>query len=205
MVEREPKVYLIGGAPGAGKSTLGRALAAELGITSLTIDDLVTAVQAVTTPESHPGLHLMWKTSHLDYFTNSSVDKLTEDAIRQHEAAWPFVQQVIRKYAERGLAIVIDGWHLWPHRVAALNLNNLWAGWLVASPAVLKDRERKNLGWLQGSSDPDRMLDNFLGRSFWFNNLMREETARLKMNLLAQPGDRSVEELCEIVLTLSAG
>ncbi|MCA9946780.1 MAG: zeta toxin family protein, partial [Anaerolineales bacterium] len=64
------KVILIGGAPGAGKTTLGSALAVKLGVNSLTIDDLVTAVIAVTTPETHPGIHALRKGPHTEYFTN---------------------------------------------------------------------------------------------------------------------------------------
>ena len=43
------KVILIGGPPGAGKTTLGRAVAARLGVVSLTIDDLFLAAKAITT------------------------------------------------------------------------------------------------------------------------------------------------------------
>jgi len=196
----ETKVFLIGGAPGTGKSTLGTALAAKLGIGSLTIDDLVTAVQAVTTPETHPGLHLMWKTSYLDYFTNSSIEKLKSDAIKQHEAAWLFVRRVIRKHALGGSAVVIDGWHLWPDKVSQLQLGNIWAGWIIAAPTVLEERERDNLKWLQGSPDPDQMLANFISRSLWFNSWMEEQANELQMNILHQHGETSVDELCEMIL-----
>jgi len=196
----DTKVFLIGGAPGAGKSTLGTALAAKLGISSLTIDDLITAVQAVTTPDTHPGLHLMWKTSHLEYFTNNSIEKLKADAIRQHEAAWPFIRQVIRKHTLGGSAVVIDGWHLWPNKVSQLQLKNIWAGWIIVAPAVLQEREKNNVKWLQGSSDPDRMLANFISRSLWFNNWMEEQANELQMNILHQHGDTLVDELCEMIL-----
>jgi len=201
----DTKVFLIGGAPGAGKSTLGTALAAKLGIGSLTIDDLVTAVQAVTTPETHPGLHLMWKMSHLDYFTNSSVEKLKADAVKQHEAAWPFIRRVIRKHALGGAPIVMDGWHLWPDKVSQLQLENVWAGWIIATPAVLKERERKNMEWLQGSSGQDRMLENFISRSLWFNSWMEEQANELQMNILYQSGETSVDELCEMILESEQG
>lgn len=196
----EFKVFLIGGAPGAGKSTLGAALATRLGITSLSINDLVTAVQAVTTPETYPRLHLMWKTSHINYYTSSSVEKLKEDAVRQHEASWPFIKQVIHKHASGGSAIVIDGWHLWPSRVAQLNLENVWSGWIVALPAVLEERERKNTDWLRDSPNPEQMLANFIARSLWFNNLVREQAVELQMNILPQPGDASVDDLCKMIL-----
>jgi 2-phosphoglycerate kinase len=194
------KVYLIGGPPGAGKSTLGTALAVRLGISSLTIDDLVTAVQAVTTPESHPGLHLMWNTHHTDYFTNRSPEELIEDAKKQHRVTWPFIERVVRKHAKAGPPVVIDGWHLWPEHVNALGLDNLWAGWIYANPEVLKEREGNNTVWLAGSSDPERMLENFLARSLWYNDAVREQVIDLKMNVLVQDGTKSVEQLCEEIL-----
>ena len=131
------KVILIGGAPGAGKTTLGQALAVKLGVTSLTIDDLVTAVIAVTTRETHPGIHALRKGPHTEYFTNSSVDELIADATLRHEGSWPMVRQLIQKYTKQKRGIVIDGWHMRPEWVADLQLENVWAGWLVIDPDIL--------------------------------------------------------------------
>ena len=167
-------VFLIGGAPGVGKTTLGSALAARLGITSLSIDDLVIAAQAVTTPETHPGLHVMRKVPYLEYFTNSSVDQLKADATLQHEVTWSLVEQVVRRHAKWGPAIVIDGWYLRPSKVAQLKLDNVWSGWIVASASVLEERETKNVEWLHDSEDPKRMLENFLARSLWYNDLIKQ-------------------------------
>ncbi len=194
------KLILIGGAPGAGKTTLGQALAVKLGVTSLTIDDLVTAVVAVTTPETHPGIHALRKGPHTDYFTNSSVDELIADATLRHEASWPMVQQLIQKYTKQKRGIVIDGWHMRPEWVAELQLENVWAGWLVIDPNVLEARERRNEAWLKGSADPKRMFRNFMGRSLWYNNLIKAQAEALQMNILYQDGTKSVEELCQLVL-----
>jgi 2-phosphoglycerate kinase len=194
------KVFLIGGAPGAGKTTLGTALASKLGITSLSIDDLLTAAQAVTTPESHPGLHFMRGQPFQEYFTYNSVERLKADATLQHEAAWPIVKRVIRTHVSWGSAIVIDGWHLRPSAVSQLREENIWSGWIVPSASVLDERERKNKDWLKGSPDPERMLENFLARSFWYNTLIKEQAAELQMNILVQNGEKSVEALCQMVL-----
>lgn len=198
---RNVNVFLIGGAPGVGKTTLGRALAAKLGTASVSVDDLMTVVQTVTTPETHPGLHVMRKVPHLDYFTDSSVDQLKADADIQHEAAWPFLKQLILKRATWDTSpIVIDGWHLRPHRVAELNLPDIWSGWIVIEPSVLVERENKNRQWLQGSSDPDRMLENFLARSLWYNELIQQQASERQMNILRQTGDVSVDAFCQMVL-----
>jgi 2-phosphoglycerate kinase len=199
------KVLLIGGAPGTGKTTLGSALAARVGITSLSIDDLITAVQAVTTPETHPGLHVMRKAPYLHYFTNSSLDQLKADTMLQHEAAWPLIKQVVRKHAMWGSAIVIDGWHLRPSRVAQLELKNVRSGWIVASASVLEERERINVEWLRDSPDPERMLKNFLARSLWYNDLIKERATELHMHILPQTGEKSVDDLCNMVLEKSVG
>ena len=198
------KVFLIGGAPGTGKTTLGTALAIKLGITSLTIDDLVTAAIAVTTPETHPWLHVMRKVPYLEYYTNSSADQLKEDATLRHEATWPMVEQVIRKYARRESAIVIDGWHLRPAWVAQLNLENVWSSWLVVSESLLEERERKNLGFFQNSPNPERMFDNFLARSLWYNDLIKSQAKEFQMHILYQTGEISVDELCQMVIEKSA-
>ena len=194
------KVILIGGPPGAGKTTLGSALAVKLGVTSLTIDDLVTAVIGVTTRETHPGIHALRKGPHTEYFTNSSVDELIADATLRHEGSWPMVRQLIQKYTKQKRGIVIDGWHMRPEWVADLQLENVWAGWLVIAPDVLEARERKNEAWLEGSADPERMFTNFMGRSLWYNSLIEEQAKALQMNILYQDGSKSVEELCQLVL-----
>ena len=194
------KVILIGGAPGAGKTTLGSALAVKLGVNSLTIDDLVTAVIAVTTPETHPGIHALRKGPHTEYFTNSTVDELIADATLRHEATWPMVARLIQKYTYLKRGIVIDGWHIRPEWVAQLQLPNVWAGWLVIDPTVLEARERKNDEFLEGSADPERMFANFMGRSLWYNNLIKEQAGALQINVLYQDGTKSVDDLCQLVL-----
>ncbi len=171
-------VVLIGGPPGAGKTTLGRALAARLGAASLTVDDLLLAARAVTTPQSNPGLHVMNSPSAADYFTTSSVDKLTEDATAQHQAMWPAIERVIRVRTAMNSPTVIDGWHMRPKWVADLDIGGLVSIWLVADPTVLEEREHTLMKSLGRSSNPGQMLENFLGRSFWHNDLIKQQAEK---------------------------
>lgn len=196
-----PGVFLIGGPPGAGKTTLGCALAARIGGSSVTIDDLMTVAQTATTRESHPDLYLMPDGAYLEYFTNSSLETMQAGAERQHAAVWPFVTGLIEKhFGWTTRPIVIDGWHLRPHRVAKLNNDAIHACWIHIAPEVLEARERKNVDFLEGSSDSERMFQNFLARSLWFNDLMRAEATRFGMTVLTQDGAQSVDELCSAVL-----
>ena len=145
----------------------------------------------------------MRKVPHLEYFTNSSVDQLKADATLQHEATWPFIERVVRRHATWGPSIVIDGWYLRPCRVAQLKLHSVWSGWIVASATVLEERERTNIEWMLDSVDPERMLDNFLARSLWYNDLIEQQASELQMNILPQDGERSVDQLCDMILAKS--
>lgn len=197
----DAKVFLIGGAPGAGKTTLGCALAARIGGSSVTIDDLMTVAKTATTPESHPDLYLFTNTSYLEYFTNCSIDQLKRDAERQYEAMWPFVKNLITKHFNwTTTPIVLDGCHLRPHLVAELDNDNLDSNWLFISPESLEKRERENDAWTNGSSDPDRMFRNFMARSLWYNDLIKQEAEELEMTVIHQTGGIAVDDLCDAIL-----
>ena len=49
------------------------------------------------------------------------------------------------------------------------------------------------------------MLENFLGRSHWFNELMRKQVTGRRLNLLPQTGKASVDQLCDLVLHAASG
>jgi 2-phosphoglycerate kinase len=191
-----PKVILIGGCPGAGKTTLGRALAARLEFASLTADDLLNAAKAVTSEISHPGLHVMNKPNFAEYFTNTSVDQLIRDAELQHAAIWPAVERTIRNHASWGTPIVIDGWHFRPDWIQALNLEAVSAHWLVIEPSVLEAREQKNVEFFGSSANPQQMLSRFLGRSLWWIQLVESHAIAIGHQVLRQDGTKSVDDLC---------
>jgi 2-phosphoglycerate kinase len=194
------RVVLIGGPPGAGKSTLGRALAARLEAKSVTVDDLMSAARAVTTPESHPGLHVMARTPFAEYFTEGPVERLIADAETQSEAVWPIIEKVARDHARWGPPLVLDGWTLRPGRVSALGLSEVRSLWLAIDPAVLEARERENTGFTSTSSDPERMHRNFMGRSLWANTHIREQATAQSLPVLFQDGAQSVEALCDAAM-----
>jgi len=151
--------------------------------------------QSVTTPESHPGLHVMRKVPSHVYFTDTAPEQLIADAQEQHAAVWPLVERLLHKYRRENSGVVVDAWHLRPSIVAPLQ--DVQSLWLVAAPEVLEARENANRDWLQESRDPQRMLRNFLARSLHFNAFVEREAMTVGLPVLRQDGSRSVEALCE--------
>ena len=71
----EWRVLLVCGASGTGKTTATQTMARRLGISALLVDDLRISLQALTTRESHPGLHI--------FSTDRALSEMTpEEGVR---------------------------------------------------------------------------------------------------------------------------
>ena len=80
-------MILIGGPSMIGKTTIARRLAARLDYGTMSTDDLGQSIRAVTTPDSHPNLHLMSGIDHREYYVSRSTERLIQDAENQHQAS----------------------------------------------------------------------------------------------------------------------
>lgn len=192
---------LIGGPPGGGKTTLSLALAGRIGAQSLTIDDIRTALLAMTTPESHPELHVIGLPDPWTYFTETKPAEMIEHAIAQHASLWPGLARVMEKREATGATLVVDGWHLMPSLVARSGLKGVAPIWLDVAAEVLERRERAVWDFYAKSGDPEQMLANFLSRSITWNDLMRDEAIGFGFRTISQDGSRSVDDLVADVLS----
>lgn len=80
-------MILIGGPPMIGKTTIARRLAARLDYGTMSTDDLGQCIRDVTTPDSHPNLHLMSGIDHREYYVSRSTERLIQDAENQPQAS----------------------------------------------------------------------------------------------------------------------
>lgn len=135
------QVVLVGGSPGAGKSTLGRAVASRLGYDSLTVDDLLVTAQVLTTEESQSEFHQVSRLGHVRYFTDGPKEKLVSDSLTQEAAMWPVLERVISSRISKQSPQVIDWWLLRPRTVAALDPGQVASVWVHIDPEAL-GRER---------------------------------------------------------------
>lgn len=109
MAELWWDIVLIGGASGIGKSRAAARLAGEAGAFVVEFDDVVSAVQEITTAAQHPGLH------HFDDLAGAeglSVERELELQIATARALEPAVLGVVRNRLTVDVPAVVEGDYL---------------------------------------------------------------------------------------------
>lgn len=108
-------VTLVCGASGAGKSSVARPLAARYGVPLAEADDIVTALQAITTPEQHPALHF-WRT-HPEA-GSWAPERIAARHFEVASALRPAYAAVIADHVEFAAPVVFEGDYLLPELAA---------------------------------------------------------------------------------------
>ncbi|MGK4578810.1 AAA family ATPase [Kitasatospora sp. HPMI-4] len=104
-------VLLLGGASGVGKSRVAAQLARESGAFIVEFDDVVSAVQTITTAEQHPGLHRFDDVSDASRLDSERVVELQ---IATANALEPAVLGVVRNRLTIDVPAVVEGDYLTP-------------------------------------------------------------------------------------------
>jgi 2-phosphoglycerate kinase len=191
----ESEVIVMGGAPFSGKSTLAKRLAAQRGYGLVAIDDVGTAVRAVTTPQSHPALHPMAGWDYRAYYIAHSPATLIHHSRQEHDALWPAIAALIHAHLQWAGPVILEGWQLDPDRVTSLTHPQLRACWLLVDDAVLEARLRADTAFYQGASDVERLIQHYLARSRWANDRVRRAAVHAASMVIHVGPEETVEAL----------
>jgi len=108
-------VTLVCGASGTGKSCVARPLAARYGVPLAEADDIVTALQAITTPRQQPMVHF-WET-HPE-FSSWAPEQIVARHFEVASALRPGYAAVIADHVEFAAPVVFEGDYLLPELAA---------------------------------------------------------------------------------------
>jgi 2-phosphoglycerate kinase len=196
----KPKVILIGGAPLVGKTTVARKLAARLEYSCLSTDDLIQAVIALTTEQSHPHLHLLEHKDDRQYFITHSVARLVADAQIRNQAVWPAVKKIIMNHGRYTTPIIVEGWALMPEKVAQLEMGQVASLWLVASPQVFEQRVRQESEFFRSTAMEEVFIRKFIDRSTICNDNLRKAAGALNLPLVEVAPQSGADEIVDFCL-----
>ncbi|ARZ72406.1 hypothetical protein M1P56_16040 [Streptomyces sp. HU2014] len=115
MIDSSWDVLLLGGASGVGKSRAAAQLARSRGAFVVEFDDVVSAVQRLTTAAQHPGLHLFDRTPDTSVL---GVDRVVELQIATADALEPALLGVVGNRSTVDVPAVIEGDYLTPAAAA---------------------------------------------------------------------------------------
>jgi 2-phosphoglycerate kinase len=173
------RVILIGGSSHAGKSTLGRSLAAKLGWNYNSTDKLAR----------HPGRPWVGVNGkaipeHVaEHYRTLSVDALFLDVLSHYQKnVLPQVKAIVHSHAsDRSTeCLVLEGSALWPEFVAHLVGENGVNGiWLTASDRLFQNRIKHESNFDDVGEDEKYLIQKFLNRTLLYNRRMREKVERL--------------------------
>jgi 2-phosphoglycerate kinase len=104
-------VLLLCGASGTGKTRVSYPLARHYGVPIVEVDDLVEALQAMTTPEQQPILHY-WRT-HPEAARLPPAD-IADLQVAVAEALIPAVDAIVGNHLETDTPVIIEGDYLLP-------------------------------------------------------------------------------------------
>ena len=194
------RVFLIGGSSHAGKSTLAQLLASQLGWSYRSTDKLAR----------HPGRPWQAKpkqvTEHVaDHYLSLSVDELITDVLRHYrDNVWPLIEKIVTSHATDPSTdrLIMEGSAILPELVVTLALNNIAAIWLTASNELFEQRIYSSSQYKTKSSREKRMIDQFLERTWLYNERMLNTVKRLDLVSIDVENASNVDELTDTCLAV---
>ena len=114
---QEPKVILLGGSPGTGKTTLGNLLVRELGLDHHLSTGFIRASVRPLLPEPEQrllGMHAFDVGEALPELAADGTSRVFQGVLHQARMLKPSIESCIRRAVREGMGLVIEGSHMIP-------------------------------------------------------------------------------------------
>ncbi len=111
-------LYFIGGAPTAGKSTLGKKVAELLNAQCMSTDQVRSVVRAFASRDQYPELFLEEKySSPVTYYEHFTPEQVVAREYAQAKIVWKGINEVVKNEWGSNSALVIEGVSIFPDLV----------------------------------------------------------------------------------------
>jgi AAA domain len=174
-------VYWIGGAPGAGKSTIARRLADRYGFAVYATDDVMPQHARRSTAADSPYLERFKDMDMDERWVTRSPQTMLETFHWFRGEGFPLIVEDLLRFPA-ATPVLAEGFRLLPHLVVPLLNDENHALWLLPTPAF-RDAALGSRGSLWDiparTSDPERAKLNLIERDRMFTQRLESEAERL--------------------------
>lgn len=190
--QRSWDVLLIGGASGVGKTSVSYRLARQFDVGICEVDDLVIALETLTTPEQQPVLHY-WRTN--PEAANLSAEQIVELHIKVCRVMAPAIEAVIANHVAECTPIVLEGDYLLPELLAHTARERIRGVWLV-------EPDEAQITHNYAQREPDEGDQSGRAHVSWLlGNWLRDECQRHGFAALpCQPWDTLIERIIAAIV-----
>ena len=195
-------LYMIGGSPCSGKSTLASLLARKYDLLHIKLDDLVDEMMSQASVDSRP-ICLLRQDRNPEQIWMRNPEEMADEEWRFYEEIFPYVKSYLIKNQDRPL--LLEGAGLLPHLVKELE----WpaSSYLCLTPtADFQKKHYKQREWvsyvLEGTSNPEQAFENWMQRDILFAQMVRKEAMELGYPSLIADGSQSEKQTVEEVARL---
>ena len=187
-------LYMIGGSPCSGKSTIASLLARQYQLLHIKLDDLVEKMMSQASEDSQPICLLR---------QDRNPEEMADEEWRFYEEIFPYVKSYLIKNQNRPL--LVEGAGLLPHLVKKLECPA--SSYLCLTPTA--DFQKKHYiqrEWvpyvLEGTTNPEQAFENWMQRDILFAQMVRKEAVLLGYPSLVTDGSQSENQTAEEVARL---
>jgi len=192
-------LYLIGGSPCSGKTTITDRIAKTYGLPTYRCDDAYFEHAKELTPEQPVFSRLANASAEAIWMR--PVPLQIEEELEIYREEFPFIVRDLKNLAQSG-PIIAEGAALSPSLVATLGIATHQAIWIVPT----EEFQRHHYGqrdWrhdvVKDCSDPDQAWENWMARDAGFALRVAAEAREFGFALITTDGSASIETNLDVV------
>ena len=195
-------LYMIGGSPCSGKSTIASLLARQYQLRHIKLDDLLNEMISQANADSQP-ICLLRKDRSPEQIWMRNPEEMADEEWHFYEEIFPYVKSYLIKNQNRPL--LVEGAGLLPHLVKELEYPA--SSYLCWTPTTdFQKKHYRQREWvpyvLEGTTNPNKAFENWMQRDILFAQMVRKEAMELGYSSLLIDGSQSENQTMKEVARL---